>query len=49
MYVSLPHLQDAMVALNWAIASVVGDIQTDRMEALANRHMRLKYLKSHDD
>ena len=38
VYVSLPHLQDAMVALNWALASVVGGIFTDRMEALARQH-----------
>ena len=38
LYVSLPHLQDAMVALNWALASVVGGMPTERMEALARRH-----------
>jgi len=38
VYISLPHLQDAMVALNWALASVVGGISTERMEALARHH-----------
>ena len=38
VYVSLPHLQDAMIALNWALASVVGGISTERMEALARQH-----------
>lgn len=38
VYVSLPHLQDAMVALNWALASVIGGVPTERMEALARRH-----------
>ena len=38
VYVSLPHLQDAMIALNWALASVVGGIATDRIEALARQH-----------
>jgi hypothetical protein len=38
LYVSLPHLQNAMVALNWALASVVGGVPTERMEALARQH-----------
>jgi hypothetical protein len=38
VYVSLPHLQDAMVALNWALASAVGGVSTERMEALARQH-----------
>jgi hypothetical protein len=37
-YVSLPHLQDAMIALNWALASVVGGMSTERMELLARQH-----------
>jgi hypothetical protein len=43
-YVSLPHLQDAMVALNWAIASIVGGPFTEYMEALATRHARRNHL-----
>jgi hypothetical protein len=27
-----------MIALNWALASVVGGISTERMEALARQH-----------
>jgi hypothetical protein len=38
IYVSLPHLQDVMVTLNWALASVIGGIATERMEALARQH-----------
>jgi hypothetical protein len=45
-YVSLPHLQDAMIALNWALASVVGGVFTDRMEGLALRHVQFHYLRS---
>jgi hypothetical protein len=44
-YVSLPHLQDAMVALNWALASVIGGVITDRMEGLALRHAQCHYLR----
>lgn len=44
-YVSLPHLQDAMIALNWAVASVVGGIVTERMEGLTLRHVQLRYLR----
>jgi hypothetical protein len=48
-YVDLPHLQDAMIALNWAIASVVGGVCTERMEGLALRHMQLRYLRGRSD
>jgi hypothetical protein len=43
VYISLPHLQDVMVALNWALASVVGGISTGRMEALARQHAARRY------
>jgi hypothetical protein len=45
-YVDLLHLQDAMVALNWAIASVIGGVCTERMEGLALRHSQLGYLRA---
>jgi hypothetical protein len=45
-YVDLLHLQDAMVALNWAIASVIGGVCTERMEGLALRHSQLRYLRA---
>jgi hypothetical protein len=44
-YVSLPHLQDVMIALNWAIASVIGGISTERIESLAARHAQLRHLR----
>jgi hypothetical protein len=47
LYVSLPHLQDAMIALNWALASVVGGPFTERMEGLALRHAQLQYLREY--
>jgi hypothetical protein len=46
LYVNLSRLQDAMVALNWAIASTIGGICTERMEGLALRHSQLRYLQA---
>jgi hypothetical protein len=45
-HVNLLHLQDAMVALNWAIASTVGGVCTERMEGLALRHSQRRYLQT---
>ena len=45
-YVNLSHLQDAMVALNWAIASTIGGVCTEQMEGLALRHSQRRYLQA---
>jgi hypothetical protein len=45
-YVDLLNLQDAMVALNWAIASSIGGVCTERMEGLALRHSQRRYLQA---
>jgi hypothetical protein len=45
-YVNLSHLQDAMVALNWVIASIIGGACTERMEGLALRHSQRRYLQA---
>jgi hypothetical protein len=45
-YVNLPYLQDAMVELNWAIASTIGGASTERMEGLALRHSQRRYLQA---
>jgi hypothetical protein len=45
-YVNLVNLQDVMVALNWAIASTVGGVCTERMEGLALRHSQRRYLQA---
>ena len=47
-YVSLPHLQDAMVALNWAIASMVAGPCTAYMEALVARHAQRSHFRDQD-